>query len=136
MLLTHNNTITDCGSFKWRGRDGQYVKLRNVHTKRLFYIAKMIWNHSAPPHQRIWDDHRYTFDKEIYTEAYMTEAFKHCVMELSLRDDLGPKMRGVLVKMAEYSKILKDLGDAGRRGAEAGNKLKRSINRLRLEADK
>lgn len=78
--------------FKWRGRDGEFCDPRSMGTKRLFYIVKMIWNHSMPKHLRFWDEHRYVFS-DFYTDAYMVQAFKVCFTELANRKDLGPMMK-------------------------------------------
>jgi len=83
-------------TFKWRDREGNFISFSEVPTKRLFYTANMIWNHSQPEELQIWYNHKYEFGP-FYTSSYMLEAFKEAVKELSKRTDIGPRMLGVVL---------------------------------------
>lgn len=88
--------------YQWRDREGNYISLTDMPSKRLFYTYLMLWNHIVPENMRIWNNYRYKFDRTIYTAEYIKTGFKAMRIELSKRDDLGPKMKEVLLQIEEY----------------------------------
>lgn len=87
--------------FRWRDRGGEFHDPLQMDTKHLFYTWLMIWNHSAPPHMRIWANHAYVFS-DFYTPAYMLRAFRATYYELKTRKDLGYKMAQVVKRIEGF----------------------------------
>jgi hypothetical protein len=81
--------------FKWKTRDDEFVRPKDMHTSHLFYTWLMIWNHSAPEEYRVRFKHRYSFGS-YYTVEYMVEAFKNMTAELKSRKDIDLGIVSVL----------------------------------------
>ena len=59
----------------------------DLPTRRLFFIIRMIWNHTMPASARTHDYQQYNFG-EFYTEAYMKQAISAIIPILLKRHDL------------------------------------------------
>jgi len=88
--------------YKWRDRYANLHPPKTMNTKHLFYTWLMIWNHACPEKLRIWAKHKYQFDLKIYTKKYMLTSFQKLYYELKRRNDLGYKMKKVLLKIEGY----------------------------------
>lgn len=85
---------------------GEAVPVSKMGSRHLFYAWLMIWNHSAPPALRVWDNHRYVFSS-FYTAEYMLKAFRAMYIELKYREDLTPGMLEVIEKIeSNYAKTI------------------------------
>lgn len=118
-FLVKASQIQQVRGFRWIGMDREPVAPKDIPTKRLFYIVKMIWNHSVEEYMRVWDDHRYWFDPEIYNETYMLTAFVVLFRELSHRKDLGPRMQWAMGQIVKWKDPDPDLVEEDARRGEA-----------------
>lgn len=73
--------------FMWRAAGGELVLPADLPTRRLFFIVRMIWNHTMPASARTHDYQEHTFG-EFYTEAYMKQAISVIIPMLLKRHDL------------------------------------------------
>jgi hypothetical protein len=81
--------------FQWRDRKGNMHYPKDMSTKHVFYAWLMIWNHAAPEHMRIWNNHKYRFPAH-YSREYVLESFRELYYELKQRSDLGIKSKKVV----------------------------------------
>lgn len=87
--LTRNRDLVI--GFRWRDRKGNFHNPQDMHTRHLFYIVRMIWNHSAPYALRLRPYKSYYFT-EFYTPEYMITAIKVLFPELMNRSNRLPFM--------------------------------------------
>ena len=71
--------------FKWRDRRGRHHPIQNMETRHLFYVVRMIWNHTVP--MKLQPYRKYIFN-DFYTREYMINSIKHMLPELCERDDI------------------------------------------------
>lgn len=83
----------------WITRDREKLLPSEMKTSHLFYIIKMIWNHSAPENLKFKPYTRYVFDCKIYTDEYIKKIFPVLLHECVGRKDLPNEMILVLNKM-------------------------------------
>lgn len=89
LRYTKNKSVKE--TFKWKDHEHNFLSFSEMPTKRLFYIANMIWNHPQPKELQIWFTHKYNFSS-YYTDSCMLEAVK----ELSKRTDICPKILSII----------------------------------------
>ncbi len=95
--------------FKWRSRDGEFHPIDKMETRHLWYVVRMVWNHSMPIEARSPFYHRYSFSP-FYTAAYMRQALRAIMRELSKRTDMEQEWLDELARFAAYlRKIEPDL---------------------------
>lgn len=75
--------------FRWREHGGTFRDPRDMATRHLFFVIRMIWNHSVPESLQLQPFKRYDFD-EFYTPEYMRKAVLAIGRELATRKDLTP----------------------------------------------
>jgi predicted site-specific integrase-resolvase len=85
--------------FRWRDREGNHYLPSSMRTRHLFYVLRMIWNHSVPEPMRILPYRHYRFGK-FYTAEYMKRAVLAIGRELLNRDDLTAEQWSTLERMA------------------------------------
>ena len=86
--------------FMWREKGGTFRYPKDMATRHLFFVLRMIWNHSAPEHLQITPFKHYDFD-DFYTTQYMRAAVLNVARELVTRDDLTPYWTDCLRKISE-----------------------------------
>lgn len=89
-------------AFRWRDRDSKLHRVSEMRTAHVFYVLRMIWNHSMPEEARTHNYRRYRFDSS-YTVEYMQEAARVMLAELERRDDLDPALTSQLCHMREWA---------------------------------
>lgn len=94
--------------FKWKDRYGEFWDISDMRTDHLYYVIRMIWNHSAPDHLKLKPYKGYKFGS-YYSVAYMKASVENMLNELSNRPDLTYKMKADLLFMegAFLGKLLK-----------------------------
>lgn len=92
--------------FRWRDRNGEFHRPCDMTTQHVFYVLRMIWNHSMPSELQMEPFRRYAFDS-FYTDEYMKTATLALGTELCRRDDLTPWIRHQLDFMAAGFKRLR-----------------------------
>lgn len=92
--------------FMWRTRHGEYLQTSEMQTRHVFHVVRMLWNHSAPEHLKLYPHHKWSFGAS-YTPAYVKEAVRAMFLELSNRNDLEEWMiRDIEHMRAVFSKAL------------------------------
>lgn len=91
--------------FRWRDRDGVYHDIFEMKTSYIFFVLRMIWNHSVPKHMRITPYKFYSnlFGHPFYTNEYVKNAAIAMIAELSKRDDLTPYFEKCIDHMRKWS---------------------------------
>lgn len=90
--------------FIWRDKDGFGHLISNMETRHLFYVLRMVWNHSAPENLKIEPYQRYNFGSH-YTASYMKDAVLNISNELQTRKDLTPYFGDCLTFMARNYQV-------------------------------
>lgn len=89
LQLERNTALTP--DWKWRSKDGTFRDPADMETTHLFYVLRMIWNHTMPIEAHVRTPGRpinyYTFG-EFYTVDYMKSAILHIWAELTTRSDI------------------------------------------------
>ena len=73
--------------YEWRDRFGVFHKPRDMETRHLFHVIRMIWDHSMPSQWQTKWLRRYVFPK-YYTVEYMAASVRIILPELLNRKDL------------------------------------------------
>jgi len=87
--------------FQWRDRAGVFYFAKDMKTSHLFYVLRMIWNHTMPKDAKLKPYQKYKFSK-FYTEEYMCKAIKSLYQELKTRPDLTHRWKSDLEWMSNY----------------------------------
>ena len=98
--------------FAWKDKDNNYHQIHDMETRHLFYILKMIWNHSMQDDFKLKPYKKYYFS-DFYTEKYMIDAVRSILPELLMRNDLDDDwkyqldfMQDCLIKLHEREKLV------------------------------
>jgi len=94
-------TLSVKNNFRWRDKSGSFHNPSEMETRHLFYILRMIWNHSMPENLRIVPYIAYKFI-DFYSVEYMSNAVKAIGEELLTRNDINPKWRNEIDFMASH----------------------------------
>jgi hypothetical protein len=100
MNLTTTQPTPPAQPWKWRTREGQWLRPAQMTTTHLFYTLRMIWNHTMPAPAQL-PGGRYNFGA-YYTEEYMKAAIVHVTTELARRDDLPRELGQQLKHMINW----------------------------------
>jgi hypothetical protein len=86
--------------FAWRDRDGNLHPPAKMATSHLFYVLRMIWNHTMPVPAQL-PGGRYNFSS-FYTDRYMKQAIAELTPELARRHDLSAELQWQLRHMIDW----------------------------------
>lgn len=103
--------------FQWRDRTGAFYFAKDMKTRHLFYVLRMIWNHTMPDDAKLKPYQKYKFSK-FYTEEYLLTAIQALYKELKTRPDLTHQWKSELVRMSNYVNLKRASVD--RLGVERG----------------
>lgn len=92
--------------FRWRDRTGEFHTVGSMETRHLFHVFRMIWNHTAPDHMKLWPYNEYQFNP-FYTAAYLEEAVFQVYCELEIRNDMTADWKRQMDKMRSHFEKLK-----------------------------
>lgn len=81
-LVVDKNLVKN---FQWKDRHNNYHYPKDMKTSHLFYVIRMIWNHSVSNQYKVDMPQEYIFGS-FYTNDYMREAFKNIFTELMTRN--------------------------------------------------
>ncbi len=91
--------------WKWRSKNGTFRSPTSMETTHLFYVLRMIWNHTMPQQAWVRTPGRpinfYIFS-DFYTVEYMKDAIHHIWAELSNRTDIPVWAQIQLGQMHSY----------------------------------
>lgn len=73
--------------FLWRQSGGEWISVKVMETRHIYWTLVMIWNHSAPEVARLPIGNRYTHFAPEYTPQYMLKAFHELMREFYYRND-------------------------------------------------
>lgn len=73
--------------FQWRDQKGIFHSIDRMETRHIFFVLRMIWNHSAPNNMKIFPYKQYRFG-DFYSKEYIKKAIKAMLPELASRSDL------------------------------------------------
>lgn len=96
-----NHTYNEINIYKWRDKGGNFIEPKNMDTKHIFFIIRMIWNHFMPKDAIIKPYNRYRFG-EYYTEEYFKTSLINLFKELNTRNDLKPYFVKCINFMKDY----------------------------------
>ena len=91
--------------FLWRDRHGDDHSIFDMETSYVFFVLRMIWNHSTPDHMRMKPYKFYDnlFNHPHFTNAYVKAATIAMIMELSTRDDLTAYFQAGIDHMRKWA---------------------------------
>lgn len=73
--------------WRWRDKEGRFIKPSDMETGHVFNTLRMIWNHTMPASAVTHDFIRHSFNK-FYTHDYLRSAILPLTLELSKRNDM------------------------------------------------
>ena len=97
--------VTKYKPFLWKDSINKFHRPEDMRTDRIFYILRMIWNHSVPNDMQLKPFKRYKFSS-FYSEEYMKLAIRALLYELTKRDDLTSYFIKCLNLMCNYRKMI------------------------------
>lgn len=86
--------------WQWKDQAGALHYVNEMETRHLYYVLRMIWNHSMP-HKIGKGFKRYHFSS-FYSREYMGRAILEIGRELLTRENLTGEMKGGLAEMAKH----------------------------------
>jgi hypothetical protein len=73
-------------NWRWRTGEGHFLQPKEMETRHLFMILKMIWNNTMPAYVRVGHVKLYDFTPTyFYTRQYMKQAIYNIAWELGQR---------------------------------------------------
>lgn len=93
--LSESSKPVKSDGFKWKDQYGKFWDLADMRTDHLYYVIRMVWNHSAPDHLKLKPYKSYKFGN-YYSVEYIKVAVEHMWKELSTRPNLTYKMKADL----------------------------------------
>ena len=87
--------------FRWRDQSGIFHDPRLMETRHLFYVLRMIWNHTMPEDMKVTPYVKHEFT-DFYSVPYLANAVKVIGKELLTRTDITPQWKKQLEFMESH----------------------------------